>query len=315
MTRLGTPTTNPTPARPATRKPLSGIAPSSRAEADPEPLDGTVVLESTPTGYSARATYLVRNLVGDGLGLYASALFAKGLPSPGDEFAWITGLKASGARVVSIDGFSSTAKVEISWGFPAVNIGPWENPADDNAVPQLETFTSLVTVATNLHQAGDFAGDPIRVNWPTRLRNQDPNDGLTTAPETGASVQYMRPVSGLRFTRRELSRPDARAQEYVGKVNSRKLFEDGDEKLWMCTRLDGTTDDNGESYNVTYEFQKAANSADGWRGFAYYTDPATGQLPEFLGAPGQGPEAGAGITTVELYDSIDFHQLNLRIGE
>jgi hypothetical protein len=125
----------------------------------------------------------------------------------------------------------------------------------------------------------------------------------------------MRPVSGLRFTRRELSRPDARAQEYVGKVNSRKLFEDGDEKLWMCTRLDGTTDDNGESYNVTYEFQKAANSADGWRGFAYYTDPATGQLPEFLGAPGQGPEAGAGITTVELYDSIDFHQLNLRIGE
>lgn len=311
MSRLGTPTTSPTAPRGASRKPLSEIRESSRAQADPEPMDGTVTLEETATGYFARATYLVHGLVGDGLSAYTSAIFAKGLPGQGHEFGGIPQLFVSNRRVVSIESFTSTAKVEISWGFPAVNPGGFNNPPDDFAVPQLETFTSLVTVATNKHQAGPTGvrGLAILVNWPTPLSNQQEGD---VAPTQGASVQYMQPVSGLRFTRRERTRPDARARLFVGKLNSEPVSGDP-AGMWMCTRLDGVTDDGGESYGVTYEFQRAP-SDDGWFGFAFYTDPATGQLPEFRFVVGP-PAPTDGITTVFLYDSEDFHALQLRIGQ
>jgi hypothetical protein len=77
-------------------------------------------------------------------------------------------------------------------------------------------------------------------------------------------------------------------------------------QVWLCTKMDGASDDNGATWNVTYEFQRRLPN---WKAVAWYRDPDTGQpikLPD-----GMTPDTAIEVAHVQLYPTVDFNTLRL----
>lgn len=98
---------------------------------------------------------------------------------------------------------------------------------------------------------------------------------------TGAESTKLSPESTIVITRQvrigetELSRL---ARDFVGKVNKSGwlLAPDDPAYTWLCTGIEGISNDNGSSYVITYSFQYRE---DYWMQTVLYIDPNTGRPP------------------------------------
>ena len=162
--------------------------------------------------------------------------------------------------------------------------------------PLIEVGASLVTVETNV----DVAGDPITVEY--TYPDADPWDEETRGKffKTDVAVQFGQPQNTLRFTQTESSNPESIAQDYVGQVNQ-YVWRGKPKWTWRCNSIVGRSDDGGDNYTVTYEFEYRT---DGWDPLVYYIDKFTGRPPADL-IPGTGKKY------VAVYDHIDFNNLSI----
>jgi hypothetical protein len=102
------------------------------------------------------------------------------------------------------------------------------------------------------------------------------------------------------FSRREGFSPAFKSRNFVGRTNSGTWGGDPPGS-WLCTRIEGVSDDGGQTFNVTYEFQY---NIDTWLATVVFIDPDTGRPPENL-------IEGEGLKQVQVYPRVDFNLLNL----
>ncbi len=198
------------------------------------------------------------------------ALYYSGVPRPGEPHPDLTDVSATN---VSVDFQGPTmARVTVQYAQDkAKEKAPNSDPAQVSVGATLQT-----TVTTN-----DSEGKTVFVNF---TRPSVPAGPGGTPAEVAAveydpqpgEVQIQVPCVVLRYTRKELGSPQKKAMEYVGTVNE-FTFAGQDERKWLCTRIDGVSNDNGKSYVVDYEFQFKENT---WDVTAFYIDRATNYLPE-----------------------------------
>lgn len=134
------------------------------------------------------------------------------------------------------------------------------------------------------------------------------DNGSVSTTYNADPLSVYKPQTVVTYERLEPSSPLSNATAYVGYVNSASFLGDA-AKTWLCTRISGTSEDGGGSWKNRYEFQRAPSSA-GWQQKVFYTSRATGAVPADVDVDGT-LGTGNGVSTVDLYPSIDFAGLSL----
>lgn len=236
--------------------------------------------------------------------LYRATL-APGIPRYGDYHSAVPFLPVTLVEAVYADkGTSDIAIITITYGFSSGGTHYFMNePGETTAtLPQLEVLTTVQPAQTQFEIG---PADDKRQIVVAHL--EPPPEGEAGPPariEQSGTVDYMLPMETVRYMRRELRDPQDKAREYVGTINTIGVFNDAPH-MWMCTRLDGVSDDGGATFNVTYEFQRNPDSWDPW---VIYTDPATGK-PIVLSQ--DDIHTGEALKQVVIYRQRDFWGLNL----
>lgn len=143
-------------------------------------------------------------------------------------------------------------------------------------------------------------GTVTAVNKPPHIPGEA--EGFFVFVLQAATVDVELPMQVRRYTRREIGSPDAKAQDFIGTINS-KPFLGSERHFWMCTRLNGTSRDGGETWFVDYEFQRHPGT---WDPEIFFLDSETGEAATVLFPSNEFPQR-----RVQVVDERDFNLLNL----
>ena len=270
-------------------------------------------INRTVEGLEAIRIFQVSGLTGNRDVKLLNAILANGIPQRGEQHPSIPELAVSDISA-SPQG-AENAEVSVTY-----KVLPFEEQEpDENQPPILTVGTTVQEDLTNL----DIFGQQMLLNHTGVRQGKRSNetrqpDKLPTQPGELA-VQF--PQTTISLQRREPNNPLFKSQEFAGKINSAPIFGDPPH-VWLCTGITGTTDDGGESYNVTYEFQRSA-VPDTWDPIIVYIDTETDApiATENFFTKKKGPAAEGevdadevGIKKVQVYNEIDFNQLNIDFG-
>ncbi|MFG0249240.1 MAG: hypothetical protein ACF8OB_10165 [Phycisphaeraceae bacterium JB051] len=165
----------------------------------------------------------------------------------------------------------------------------YHNPGGHGDKPKVAIDTALRQELTET----DVNGSRITLAY---SQTGDDADMITQ----GARVAVLRPQTQMALTRMQTTHPAKTARQYAGTVNRTSIFE-GQPGTWLCTSIDGESEDGGITFKVTYRFQY---NASGWQPTVSYTNPKTNRPPADL-------VAGVGIKQVNLYRQEEFKNLGL----
>ena len=129
------------------------------------------------------------------------------------------------------------------------------------------------------------------------------------AKQQGGTVSVYLPQVSWSLSRQADLSPLDIAKTYTGKINSVPWNVDPSSSAfqWLCTSIIGNSDNDGQTYFVTYSFQ--FNDDPYWRGTVVYIDPETGRRhKDATDAAGAAPRS---INYPEVYNDIDFNDLGL----
>jgi hypothetical protein len=193
-------------------------------------------------------------------------------------------------------------------------------PATQSLLPENEAARGVMEVGATVSAATtqkDVNGDAIMVTGRRFVHRDDPDGagallqslGIVSGfrfEDQGGDVEIQIPMPAMRVSRIEPANPWRLARTYVGRVNARR-WNDGEPRTWLCTAINGTTNDFGKTFEVSYEFQFNDET---WDATVVYIDPDTGQpTSEAIELLRRGIPA---IRTVQVYRTIDFDPLGLR---
>lgn len=257
----------------------------------------------------------VSGLTGNPAARLRRATQAPGIPRYGHVHPDILFLPVTNIEAVFADkGTSDIAIITITFGFLPAGGAPtyFTNEPSETTVPQLEILTT-VQPSTTEFEIGP-AGDKRQIVLATHLPLEEGQEGPPAlGKEQSGSVEFQQPMETVRYMRREARSPQWKARLYVGTINQTGVFDDAPH-YWMCTRLDGVSDDGGATFNVTYEFQR---NPDTWDPVVIATDPETGQRVVLTdweiinGLAGLDPHPS--IRQVTVYRQTNFWLLNLTL--
>lgn len=276
-------------------------------------------IELTKDGYRAVRTARVSGLFGAGAARLLFAMNAQGMPQYGETHPSLAGLPVGRIyAALASEGSTDIATVTIEYFYPTGGHMHFANIEEvrESGLPQLEIVSTVQPATTQFYL--DNQGNKHQIILPYERR--DPDTGTTTPlPDQSGTVEYQLPMTVFRYMRRERTPVDvvrSKSREFVGTINNVAIFDEAGVHFWMCTRLDGVSDDAGQTSNVTYEFQR---HPDTWNPVVIYVDPVT-QLPvadpDAL-PPGltNGAQVTRGIGRFRIYRTTDFNDLNLTVPD
>lgn len=167
-----------------------------------------------------------------------------------------------------------------------------QQPIDDTGDGVIEVGATAVT----LRSEKDTTGTQITVQHDFSL-SEKPELGLQVQ---GGTVDVQVPQSVFRQQRHESAAPLAKSLQYVGRVNDAAIWT-GAARTWLCTGITGRSENGGDSYLVTYEFQYNPET---WDQTVIFIDSDTGRPPPGL-------VADTGVKTLEMQDTETFSNLDL----
>lgn len=281
---------------------------ASPGEASAAPLIERGYVDVSSSGSRAVFVWHVTGLSGPEDLRLATAIQVVGIPRYGDWHP-VLNVPVSNVRADPVKGSTTQAYVTVEYGLVVEGGGGWfDNEPSETAAAQMEVVSTVQGATTEIHQAGPKAGQQILVSHIV----EDEEAGTSTVIEQGGEVAYEMPMHMVIFRRREnfspgIAVPGGRfgSVEYVSHTNRLQWLGDAP-GIWLCTKMNGYSDDNGVTWNVTYEFQRRLPN---WDATAWYRDPATGApiaLPDDTS-----PDTAIEVATVQNSWQADFRQLRL----
>lgn len=263
--------------------------------------------------------YYVSGLANMDPSMMWSALFAGGLPQPGNPHPTAPKVGVSDVTVSRvINPFS--CYVDVTYAQNATEAG--SGGAED--LGEISISGSVVAIRTEL----DYSGEPIEVIYNPGSDAVRPFSAMCSEGQgdrcSGAEVEQLVGLMTLRIRRKEIGHPGFKCRDYVGRLNGGQFAYNGDKEAWLCTGITGVRALSDELFTVDYEFQ---HTEDGWHKIAAYIEPTTGKPPhknigsiQLEATPPRVrlPNDGAfqdksqnGLTIVRVQGSADFSALNL----
>lgn len=292
----------------------SSIPKGTTASVTVDITDGPSV-EITKDGWRCVRTAKVGGLRGSSAARLIWAIKATGVPKYGDEHPALPGLPVSRVHAaLASEGTTDIAIVTCEYFYPTGGNMHFANIEDvrESSLPQLE-ITSTVQPATTQYYL-DAQGNKHQILLPYTRENEETQTS-EVLPDQAGTVEYQLPMTVFRYMRRERTPVDvirAKARAFVGTINSVAIFGEAGIHFWMCTRLDGVSDDAGKTSNATYEFQRHPET---WNPVVIYIDPLT-QLPVTdADTLPSGLGIANGIGRFRIYREKNFYELGLTIPD
>lgn len=264
-------------------------------------------LTETSSGFTLSVTFLLEDVPGTGAQQQYFALQDARIPRIGDGHPVVPGISVLSRAVEPVD--DTIMRISVEYGVPDTNE---QQAYEIGQAPGPEGTISVSAAVSSEETQFDIAGRPLKVAYTGKLTDDDGNPVEVKNEEQVATVEIQRPEMIVNFTRKERGSPLFFAVEAVGKVNLTDLgiYRRG---TLLLTRIDADSDDNGITFNVTYEFQYRPP---GWAVTIVYTDPQTDRPPVDVdkGALGDGSfglVSGNGLAQYEVYDVYDFGAFRL----
>ena len=259
--------------------------------------EGSTVSADVRSGDRAVRVFRVEGVEGDNApAKIRQAMEAGGIPVMYEPHPTIPLLLVSNKTGTPID--EGTFDVVVTYE----PIPPEDNIQEQNA--QISIGATVQTVQTNI----DRNGDTIELN-PSK------DTGLKEGYVGTVDVQV--PSTRLSFSRREETPPSVAISTLMGKINDAPFvgFPTGSV---LCTGINASSSDGGETYNVTYEFQVSNRNGAGvagadpdWVAAVVYIQD-NGKPYPFGSNPSEGIALGV-LDFVELYESANFGSLGLSL--
>lgn len=257
-------------------------------------------ISETEDGYEETRVAMITGITGPGHKLKYNALQHPGLPLFGDPHPSIPGIVCV-RRVAELVGGNDKAKVTLTYAIPKPS--QQQTPPQQPGAPSGNTGVIRVGSSTqSTTTQKDVFGTPILVKHTFPKNYPDESFAGKVDYPQGADVDVAIPNMVVTETRLESASPFFKAQRFVGRVNNRSVFG-GQPRTYLCTRIEGVTNDRGLTFEVSYEFQ--FNPAT-WDATVVFRDPATGR-------PVENPIQGKGLQTFRVYPEDDFNLLGLSI--
>ena len=159
----------------------------------------------------------------------------------------------------------------------------------------------------------DITGQPLVVSYVSRSEGGGGEQtGTVSLLEPQITVAY---DAGARTVPAAVQRYIAECKRYVGLVNSGACPWDSSAKPreWLCTGINGTTEDGGETWNSEPSFQYSRWDPDyhyfGWDAFIAWKDPNTGRPPSDVMWVTE--RTHNGMNRYQIYNMVDFRAMNL----
>lgn len=273
-------------------------------------------------GVTVTRGFHVTGLTGNVESRAVDALLQPGIPKLGAPHPAIGFVYVLNRTVKMVE--PTQARIEVEYGIPKAASGdvpPGAGGGVDGTAPGINEDSDQGTISvgsstTTQTTFRDRLGKLMTVGHIVEVEKKvtDPVTGIVskqTVKEPDVQLreaELISPQTILRVSRVESGSPDIKSRKFVGTVNSRSLGlkksgrgNDGP-RTWLCTRIDGTSNDGGETYNVTYEFQYNPFE---WGFSAEWIDPKTGQ-PAFTDLTGEESKF------YQIYPEKDFYELGIR---
>jgi len=262
-------------------------------------------VRQTLTEMSITDVYFMDDMT-PGVSIMEDALATDGLPQMNAYHPRQTTLRVQSRDVETPGGhFAVLVRVTYSNAQPGGgggNTGGPQTPDD----PARASVGAVVSA-----EERDFDSSDVQIIVKEFTNNEDPP---TKYAKQTRSIQVLVPQVTRRYVRITTSDPQAVAMEYVGKVNSRN-WNGGPAYTWLCTGINGETDDYGQTWTVTYDFQYQSQVVlgleNGWNKIITAIDTTTGNPATGAELPPAGQSEGQGTLWVSPYKTINFGALNL----
>lgn len=242
----------------------------------------TMVEVTSTRGTHVTERHLVEDLSGDVRGRLFAAILSAGIPRVGDVHPLDSTIRVDRVVASMADARSSQTQaiVTVDYGFPseAGNIFN-QDPDDPAALPTTEVATTLQSATTF------FATNrqPLVIRTPGEPPEGD-EEGPPAPRKVLAGVDFQIPMTTFIYRRRERNNPQQKSLDFVQHIDGDDtvpgtgfIFGEPRKHHWLCTAISGSTDDGGDTYNVTYEFQR---HPDTWDPIVVDIDPKTGRPPD-----------------------------------
>lgn len=253
-------------------------------------------LTETEDGYEATRIAIVSGLSGNPSALLYNAMNSGGVPAFSEPHPTIPLLRCV-SRSAQLQAGNDIAHITLVYKIPKPQQQP-PGPTGPGGAPGVVRIGSTVQSTTT--QKDRFRA-PISCTHTFPATYEDAEFAGRKITQ-GVDVDVSVPQLVVSETRRESVTPIHKARQFVGTVNAGTIWS-GAPRTYLCTRIDGQTNDNGLTYEVAYEFQYNPQT---WDATVVFRDPVTQR-------PVDAPVDGEGIKTVTIYEERDFGQLGLSL--
>lgn len=277
-------------------------------EVTPDTLTTVSVTESL-AGNSAVESAIVRNLSGpSGIIRLDNAISSVGIPQLGDIHSRL-GVPVQSVTAQFLEDSNTQALVTITYGLAQGGGGFLNDPDDENAQPQIEILSTLQPVQTQFDVSGIVLNTGVYDEFP-----RGPDGNIIAGPPErfppqGGEIEDIVPMHTVIARRLERESPGIwKSPAHSGTINSTLVF--GDPIHFWLANIEGSSDDGGDTWNVTYTFQR---NPDTWNSVIVYQDPETGRVGRDVEAPeNMTPgSTGNGSKVIQSRPATDFRLLEL----
>jgi hypothetical protein len=286
-----------------------------------ELLQGSSISESS-TGTTITRTFHVSGITGTPTKKALIALKRREIPALGTPHPEISFMFAQSRDVKMTD--VGQAQIAVQYGVPdisSITSGSGGGVSGSNPVTSKKSDPGQISIGATAGTKTSFEdvkGNLMVVASIAEVEKKvtNPKTGKVTKTKVLERVEqikeaeYALPATVLRVTRQEAGSPEAKARRFVGTINNAPLGVSGSgrdkdlKNTWLCTRIDGTSSDGGQTYSVTYEFHHRIAT---WSFKAEWIDPKTKQ-------PQRDPKriTGDEVKFYRVYDEDDFSLLGIK---
>lgn len=252
-------------------------------------------------GLKITRVFKVTDVEGEASAKVALALTAYGIPRPTEPHPTIAGIYC---ETVDIDAIPETTDAFV---VVATYVSPDPSRGSESDKWEIETGASTETQQCNFLAEYDENKKrkllpPIEYTW-TEKDGGGPGRVPGVKTQGVGAIDILVPVVTWRCTRRERESPRGRSKRFVGKVNDSN-WNGEPPRTWLCTRIDGRSDDGGKTYITTYEF---AFKEDTWDVDLVFTDQETGKPP----VDADNPKGNGVLRGLKVYFEENFAALQL----
>ena len=180
------------------------------------------------------------------------------------------------------------------------------------ATSQVVTNRGFLVNEANDQPANTLTDMQVKYTFPADYEGVNAADYASNEFETGAEATRFTPEQTITITRQEVITAQVisdMARDFVGRINaSGWLIAPQDPAgVWLCTGIEGISNDNGLSYVVTYSFH---HRSDFWEQTVIYIDPNNGRPPPDLAFGTSLGDIGS-KNRYAVQNSADFNDLGL----